>query len=94
VGPYQLVNPNAFPVWHLFVVRVSNRDRYKKQLHDKGIETGVHYPVPLHLQPAYQFLELRPGALPITEAAATQVLSLPMYPEMTRQMIESIVDSL
>ena len=87
-------HPGALPVWHLFVVRVPNRDLCKKQLHDKGIETGVHYPIPLHLQPAYQFLGLGMGALPVTEAAATQVLSLPMYPEMTRQMLETIVAAL
>lgn len=88
------VHPDALPVWHLFVVQTPERDRYRTQLHANGIETGVHYPIPLHLQPAYQFMKVRSGALPITEAAASQVLSLPLFPEMSTELIKSIVSCL
>jgi dTDP-4-amino-4,6-dideoxygalactose transaminase len=86
------VHPNANPVWHLFVVRFSSREKIREQLSSFEIEAGVHYPVPLHQQAAYEFLNVRPGALPVTEAAATQVLSLPLYPEITEQMIKFVAE--
>jgi len=86
--------PEAEPVWHLFVVTVSDRDRVHQRLKDSGIETGVHYPIPLHLQPAYHHLGFSSGTLPITEFAAQHVLSLPMYAELTEGQIASVSQSL
>lgn len=81
--------------FHLFVVRVKNRDAVKRHLSICGIETGIHYPQPLHLTPAYQELgyPLR-GSLPISEALAREILSLPMYPELTNSQIEHVSETL
>lgn len=68
---------------HLYVVRVPDRDRVLAALQAQGIEAGVHYPVPLHLQKAYAHLGLKEGALPVTERAAREILSLPIFPELT-----------
>jgi dTDP-4-amino-4,6-dideoxygalactose transaminase len=90
----QAVNPNAEPVWHLFVVRVAEREALQKKLKDEGVATGIHYPVPLHLQPAYQHRQIPLGSLPVTEAAANQVVSLPMYAELTGSQLELIVNAM
>ena len=76
------VAPGVEPVYHLYVVRVPRRDEVAASLRRQGIEAGVHYPVPLHLQRAYARLGMGPGSLPATERAAAEVLSLPLYPEM------------
>jgi dTDP-4-amino-4,6-dideoxygalactose transaminase len=89
-----VVQPQANPVWHLYVLRLKNREKIAKRLKMKGIETGVHYPIPLHLQPAYQHLGVAKGTLPVCERAADQVLSLPLYPEMTDQLIETVAREL
>lgn len=86
------VDPNAEMVWHLFVVRVAERERLMSLLKEQGIATGIHYPVPLHLQPAY---ENRRGLydLPATERVAQEVLSLPMYPELRQEQIEAVCNA-
>src|SRR5205823_3110662 len=71
------------PVYHLYVVRVEDRERLQKDLAAAGIGTGLHYPIPLHLAKAYEALGFRPGDFPVAEQAASQVLSLPMYPELS-----------
>ena len=77
--------------FHLFVIRVKNRDTLRRHLRDRGIETGIHYPLPLHLTPAYQELGYpMPGSLPVSEALASEVLSLPMYPELSHGQIEEV----
>jgi dTDP-4-amino-4,6-dideoxygalactose transaminase len=70
------------PVWHLFVICSTRRDALREYLSSLGIATGIHYPTPIHLQPAYRDLGYHAGAFPVTEAAAAQMLSLPMYPEL------------
>ena len=75
--------PHAEPVYHLFVVRTPERDRVLEHLQAHGIGAGVHYPIPVHLQPAYAPLGLQPGSFPHAEQAAREVLSLPLYPEIT-----------
>jgi len=70
-------------VYHLFVVRAPARDRLRIALAEQGIETGIHYPIPLHLQKAFAFLGHRAGDLPHTERAAAEILSLPLFPEMS-----------
>jgi dTDP-4-amino-4,6-dideoxygalactose transaminase len=69
-------------VWHLYVIRTTARDRLKQALSENGIETGIHYPVPIHQQPAYRDLGRPPGSFPVTEKLAGEILSLPMYPEI------------
>jgi dTDP-4-amino-4,6-dideoxygalactose transaminase len=92
VLPYQ----PAFvqPVHHLFVVRLPRRDQVLQQLQAQGIGAGIHYPLPLHLQPAYRFLGYEPGSFPVAEAAAGQVLSLPIFPEMTDAQQDHVVATL
>jgi dTDP-4-amino-4,6-dideoxygalactose transaminase len=70
------------PVWHLFVICSTRRDALRDYLSNLGIVTGIHYPTPIHLQPAYRDLGYRAGAFPVTESAAAQMLSLPMYAEL------------
>jgi dTDP-4-amino-4,6-dideoxygalactose transaminase len=88
------VPPHVAPVYHLYVVRTPQRDAVVQRLHQMGIGAGVHYPVPLHLQPAYHFLGQKRGSLPIAEAAAEQVLSLPIFPEMTEEQQDRVVSAL
>ena len=84
--------PDSKPVYHLYVVRVSNRDQVQAQLTKAGIETGIHYPVPVHLQKAYADLGYQKGDLPVTETLASEVLSLPMYPHLTAEDQQRVVE--
>lgn len=81
-------------VFHQYTIRVKDRDAVKQRL-DTGKETSsmIYYPVPLHLQTAYKDLGIRPGSLPVTEQTAKEVLSLPMYPELTEAQIRTVVDA-
>lgn len=87
--PY--VAPGADPVWHLYVIRTPQRDALVTQLNQEGIGAGVHYPVPLHLQPAYLDLGYKLGALPVTEEVAATCMSLPLYPEMSDAQQDRVV---
>jgi dTDP-4-amino-4,6-dideoxygalactose transaminase len=78
------------PVYHLYVIRVQDRDRLSDYLGERGISTGIHYPIPIHLQPAYQDLGYASGDFPVTEAYAPQILSLPMYPELNPDAIDYV----
>lgn len=86
------VAPDRESAWHLFVVRSARRDDVAAALKAAQIGNGVHYPVPLHLQPAYRHLELRQGSLPKSEKFASTCLSLPMFPEMTDAQIARTVE--
>lgn len=81
-------------VFHLYVVRVSNRDRVLSDLAQRGIACGIHYPKPVHLQEAYASLAVKPGALPVTERCAAEILSLPMFPELTREQLALVAGEL
>jgi len=81
-------------VFHLYVLKVPKRDELKKFLEEKGIGTGIHYPVPIHLQDACGNLGYRRGDLPLTEDTADSILSLPMYPELTKEQIRYVADSI
>jgi dTDP-4-amino-4,6-dideoxygalactose transaminase len=81
-------------VWHVFSVRVSDRDSLRKQLAEQNITTGIHYPIPLHEQPAYKHLGIEKGALPVTERVCRQLVSLPMYPELKISQLETVVNAL
>jgi dTDP-4-amino-4,6-dideoxygalactose transaminase len=82
--------PWARHVYHLYTLRSDHRDLLQKTLQEKGIQTGIHYGVPVHLQPAYANLGYGRLALPHSEKAADEVLSLPLYPEMTDDQIETV----
>ena len=80
----------AESVWHLYVIRTERRDALKEHLVSKGINASIHYPIPIHLQPAYQDLGYKRGDFPVTEAYADRILSLPMYPELSDRQVEFI----
>jgi len=81
-------------VFHLFVVQCEQRDKLIACLNDKGIQCGVHYPVPLHLHKAYASLGLGQGSLPVAEGLAHRILSLPMFPEITDEQVDTVVDTI
>lgn len=85
--------PSNEHVWHLYVIRVQRRDHVLRCLQDEGIQAGIHYPVPVHLQPAFQYLGYGPGDFPVAEAAAGQILSLPLYPQITEEQQVRVVDA-
>jgi dTDP-4-amino-4,6-dideoxygalactose transaminase len=86
--PY--VSPDAEHVYHLYVIEVGDRDRVQADLYDRGISTGIHYPIPIHLQEAYRDRGFRDGSFPLSEAAARRILSLPMYPELTEADVSRV----
>ena len=89
------IPPDGEHNFHLFVVRTPKRDRLKTFLEDRGVGVGIHYPVPLHLTPAYQALGYPgKGSLPVTESLAPEILSLPMFPELAGEQIEHVVHSI
>lgn len=81
-------------VWHLYVVRVAERDRVMAAMQDAGIGVGIHYPVPIHLQAAFAHLGHGPGDFPVAEAAAAEILSLPIFPGITSAQQERVADAL
>lgn len=81
-------------VYHLYVIEVDHREKVQGSLHERGIATGIHYPIPIHLQPAYADLGLARGSFPRTERSAPRLLSLPMFAELTDEQIDSVVDAL
>ncbi len=82
-------------VYHLYVMRSDQRDRFQGMLRERGVGTGIHYPVPVHCQPAYAGrIALGPSGCPETEIAANQILSLPIYPEMTDPEVETVCAAL
>jgi dTDP-4-amino-4,6-dideoxygalactose transaminase len=87
--------PNwAEPVWHLYVVRTAQREQLQNTLRQADIGHLIHYPIPPHLQEAYQALNLKPGSLPIAEQYANEVLSLPIGPQLYKQSLEQVIDVL
>jgi dTDP-4-amino-4,6-dideoxygalactose transaminase len=79
-------------VYHLYVVRTADREKLTTSLKDAGIHTGIHYPIPLHLQKAYQDLKYVSGVFPVTERAAAEIVSLPMFPTLTSQQQARVVE--
>jgi dTDP-4-amino-4,6-dideoxygalactose transaminase len=86
--------PYAKHVYHLYVIRVPRRDELQKYLESRGVSTGLHYPIPLHLQGAFNGLGYREGDFPVSEKLAKEILSLPMYPELTEQQITYVSSSI
>jgi dTDP-4-amino-4,6-dideoxygalactose transaminase len=81
-------------VYHIYAIRVRMRYGLMMALAEKGIDCGVHYPIPIHRQKAYHFLNLARGRFPVAERCAEELLSLPMYPELTKNQIEYVVDEI
>jgi dTDP-4-amino-4,6-dideoxygalactose transaminase len=81
-------------VWHLYVVRVRERDRVSKALHAAGVGAGIHYPIPIHLQGAFSYLGHEPGDFPVSERAAEEVLSLPLFPGIREDQQSKVVEEL
>ena len=86
--------PWAEQVYHLYVIRAQNRDALQSHLQKAGIATGLHYPIPIHLQPAFQELDYRRGKFPFTEVCSDEILSLPMYPELEDDAINYVVGAI
>ena len=97
-GIDEVVRPRTLPgnehVWHLYVVRVPNRDQVLKELQAGGIGAGIHYPVPIHLTPAFAGLGYPEGSFPVTEQAAGQLLSLPLFAEISAAQQARVADAL
>lgn len=98
IVPLQNTSGNGH-VYHLYLIRVTDkspweRDTLKEKLTANGIGVGIHYPIPCHLQPAYQYLGYKKGDFPNTEILSQEILSLPMYPGITETQIERVVDAI
>ncbi len=87
-------SPDAHHVYHQFTIRHHRRDAIQAALRESGIESVVYYPIPLHLQPMYSALGYRRGHLPVSERAATEVLSLPIFPEMTVEDVAHVAENI
>ena len=92
VLPTPVEMPYARHVYHVYVVRPTVRERVEQALGEAGVQTVVHYPVPVHLQPAWADLGYGPGSFPVAEQAAREVLSLPMYPELAEESIVRVAE--
>ena len=91
--PAQMTPPNCRHVRHVYAVRSPSREAWQHALAREGIHTGIHYPKPIHLLPAFRELGGRPGQFPHAEAAARSVLSLPMYAELTAEQVQRVADA-
>jgi dTDP-4-amino-4,6-dideoxygalactose transaminase len=89
-----VIQQNCLSVFHLFVIQVEKRDIVQESLGKMGISTGLHYPIPLHLQKAYGHMGLPVGSFPVAEVCAKRLLSLPMYPELSEEQIRWVSSSL
>jgi dTDP-4-amino-4,6-dideoxygalactose transaminase len=89
-----VMQPYANHVFHLYVIRTRDRERLQKWLKSHGVSTGIHYPIPVHLQEACSDLGYSPGSLPETEAAAQEILSLPMFAELTMDEVAYVCDTM
>lgn len=89
-----MIRKGARHVYHLYVIRINNRDKVRKKLSRKGINTGIHYPIPLHLQPAYKYLGYKRGNFPISEKISNEIISLPMWPEIDKKSIKIICEEI
>jgi dTDP-4-amino-4,6-dideoxygalactose transaminase len=95
VGLPPMPGSDILPVFHLYVIRTDMRDEMAEHLSKKGIETGVHYPVPIHMQPIYQQMYgFRGGEYPVSEALATSLLSLPIFPSMTDEQVDVVCEEI
>jgi dTDP-4-amino-4,6-dideoxygalactose transaminase len=91
VPPFRAIG--VFHVYHIYAIRVQDRDEVMRRLADKGVGSGVHYPVPIHLQEAYSSLGYERGIFPIAERCAREFVSLPMFPELTSAQLEMVIQA-
>jgi dTDP-4-amino-4,6-dideoxygalactose transaminase len=92
IRPY--IAPERVHAFHIYAIRVQDRDGVMQRMVARGVNCSIHYPVPIHLQKAYSFLGLGPGSFPVAEQCAQEFLSLPMYPELRPDQIQFVVDTL
>lgn len=88
------VAPNSTHIYHLFIIQTPKRDGLQAYLTQQGIQTGIHYPVPIHLQEAYKHYNIKEGSFPHAEKAAKEILSLPMFPGMTNEQVTTVCDAI
>lgn len=86
--------PGNVHVWHLYVVRVPRRDDVVRRLNAAGVGAGIHYPVPVHRQPAFAGYRCGPGGCPVADRAGGEILSLPLFPGITAEQQERVVSAL
>ena len=79
-------------VYYMYEIMTQHRDALQSYLQKQGIHTGIHYPIPLHLQPAYQNLGYQKGSFPVSEQLAKHILSIPLYPELTKEQQDYVID--
>jgi dTDP-4-amino-4,6-dideoxygalactose transaminase len=89
-----VVRYQATHAYYVYVIQVQDRDHFRLVLEQEGIATGIHYPTPIHLQPACAHYGYKRGMLPVTEAVAERIVSLPMYPEMTEEQIQLVINAI
>ncbi len=92
ITPYE--SDNCCHVYHLYVVRMPKREQLQSYLKEKGIASGIHYPFPLHLTGAYRHLGYKKGSFPVAEKLAEEIVSLPMYPELSEEQIEIVCEAI
>jgi dTDP-4-amino-4,6-dideoxygalactose transaminase len=94
--PYRRPAPPTYSrhVYHVYAIEVVERDEAQAKLHAAGISTGIHYPVPVHLQKAYAELGYKAGDLPVTELLASRFLSLPIYAELLQDQVSTVISEL
>ena len=88
---YPQVVSDSMHVFHLYVIRVRNREKFMDYLSRNGVNVLIHYPVPIHLQPAYKDLEIEEGSLPVTEMVSKEIVSIPIYPELEEREVDYII---
>jgi dTDP-4-amino-4,6-dideoxygalactose transaminase len=97
-GAEEIITPSEAPhnrhVFHIYAVRVKDRDQMLQAMANQGISCAIHYPIPVHLQEAYRFLGDGEGSFPVAERCATEFLSLPMFPELSKEQIHAVADAL
>ena len=81
-------------IYHIYAIRVKDRDKFMTYLGEKGIASGIHYPIPLHLQNAYAFMQKGPGSFPVAEKCAAEYVSLPMFAELTDEQVAYVVEQI
>jgi dTDP-4-amino-4,6-dideoxygalactose transaminase len=86
--------PDRTHVYHLYVIQHPDRDGLAAFLRQRGVATGLHYPIPVHRQPCYESLGVAPGSLPVTESLAPRILTLPMFPEMTTEQVDYVCEQI
>ncbi len=85
---------HAKHVYYMYEIRVKKRNELMQYLKENGVNTGIHYPIPLHLQPAYEKLEHKKGDFPISEKLADEILSIPIYPELSKEQLDYIIENI